>query len=91
MLSGDVEAEDTEPAPGDPEAKPAGQLASDAKARDDFNRSRMPRAHALIIVASSPAGAQQVIQPPVQLVLRRCFPMQQKLRCFDDARHEALA
>ena len=38
MLAGDFEAEDTEPPPGDPEAKPTGQLAGDAKARADFNR-----------------------------------------------------
>jgi hypothetical protein len=37
MLAGDVEAEDTEPAPGDPDAEPQGKLASDA-ARADFNR-----------------------------------------------------
>jgi hypothetical protein len=43
MLAGDVEAEDNEPAPGDPDAEPQGKLASDAKARDDFNR-RFPDA-----------------------------------------------
>jgi hypothetical protein len=37
MLAGDVEAEDTEPAPGDPDDEPQGKLASDA-ARADFNR-----------------------------------------------------
>ena len=42
MLAGDVEAEDTEPAPGDPDDEPRGKLASDA-ARDDFNR-RFPDA-----------------------------------------------
>ena len=42
MLAGDVEAEDTEPAPGDPDAEPQGKLASDA-ARADFNR-RFPDA-----------------------------------------------
>ena len=42
MLAGDVEAEDTEPAPGDPDDKPRGKLASDT-ARDDFNR-RFPDA-----------------------------------------------
>jgi hypothetical protein len=51
MLSGDVEAEDTEPAPGDPEAKPAGQLASDAKARDDFHK-RFPDAAKINIDSS---------------------------------------
>ena len=38
MLAGDVEAEDTEPPPGDPDDEPQGKLASDA-ARADFNRS----------------------------------------------------
>src|ERR1700730_1472358 len=39
MLAGDVEAQDyIEPPSGDPEEKPIGRLASDAKARDDFNR-----------------------------------------------------
>jgi hypothetical protein len=42
MLAGDFEAEDTEPAPGDPDAEPQGKLASDT-ARDDFNR-RFPDA-----------------------------------------------
>jgi hypothetical protein len=42
MLAGDFEAEDTEPAPGDPDAEPQGKLASDA-ARADFNR-RFPDA-----------------------------------------------
>jgi hypothetical protein len=51
MLSGDVEAEDNEPAPGDPEAKPAGQFAGDAKARDDFNR-RFPDAAKINIDSS---------------------------------------
>jgi hypothetical protein len=37
MLAGDVEAEDTEPPPNDPDAEPQGKLASDA-ARADFNR-----------------------------------------------------
>jgi hypothetical protein len=37
MLAGDVEADDTEPAPNDPDAEPQGKLASDA-ARADFNR-----------------------------------------------------
>ena len=37
MLTGDVEAEDTEPPPNDPDAEPQGKLASDA-ARADFNR-----------------------------------------------------
>jgi hypothetical protein len=36
--TGDVEAQDTEPPSGDPEEKPTGRLASDAKARDDFTR-----------------------------------------------------
>jgi hypothetical protein len=35
MLAGDVEAEDTEPPPNDPDAEPQGKLASDA-ARADF-------------------------------------------------------
>ena len=39
MLAGDVEAHDyIEPPSGDPEEKPTGRLASDAKARDDFTR-----------------------------------------------------
>ena len=43
MLAGDdVEAEDNEPPPGDPDAEPQGKLASDA-ARADFNR-RFPDA-----------------------------------------------
>jgi hypothetical protein len=42
MLAGDFEAEDTEPAPGDPDAEPQGKLASDA-ARADFLR-RFPDA-----------------------------------------------
>ena len=50
MLAGDVEAEDTEPPPGDPEAKPTGQLANDA-ARDDFNR-RFPDAAKINIDSS---------------------------------------
>jgi hypothetical protein len=50
MLAGDVEAEDTEPAPGDPDAEPQGKLASDA-ARDDFNR-RFPDAAKINIDSS---------------------------------------
>ena len=42
MLAGDVEAQDTEPPPNDPDAEPQGKLASDA-ARADFNR-RFPDA-----------------------------------------------
>jgi hypothetical protein len=42
MLAGDVDAEDTEPPPNDPDAEPQGKLASDA-ARADFNR-RFPDA-----------------------------------------------
>jgi hypothetical protein len=51
MLAGDVEAEDTEPPPGDPEVKPTGQLAGDAKARADFNR-RFPDAAKINIDSS---------------------------------------
>jgi hypothetical protein len=46
-----VEAEDTEPPPGDPEVKPTGQLAGDAKARADFNR-RFPDAAKINIDSS---------------------------------------
>jgi hypothetical protein len=38
MLDGDDEAQDTEPYLSDPDEKPRGRLASDAKARDDFIR-----------------------------------------------------
>jgi hypothetical protein len=55
MLAGDVEAEDTEPPPGDPDAEPQGKLASDA-ARADFNR-RFPDASRTRIDNSG-------IQPP---------------------------
>src|ERR1700730_6014671 len=34
MLDGDVEAQDTEPPPGDPDAEPKGKLASDAARAD---------------------------------------------------------
>jgi hypothetical protein len=50
MLAGDVEAEDTEPPPGDPDAEPQGKLASDA-ARADFNR-RFPDAAKINIDSS---------------------------------------
>jgi hypothetical protein len=54
MLAGDVEAEDTEPAPGDPDAEPQGKLASDA-ARDDFNR-RFPAKIAVDNFGIQPRG-----------------------------------
>jgi hypothetical protein len=50
MLAGDVEAEDTEPPPGDPDDGPQGKLASDA-ARADFNR-RFPDAAKINIDSS---------------------------------------
>jgi hypothetical protein len=50
MLAGDVEAEDTEPPPNDPDAEPQGKLASDA-ARADFNR-RFPDAAKINIDSS---------------------------------------
>jgi hypothetical protein len=58
MLAGDVEAEDTEPAPNDVDAKPRGQLAGDAKARDDFF-ARFPDAAKIRIDNSG-------IQPPAR-------------------------
>jgi hypothetical protein len=50
MLAGDVDAQDTEPPPNDPDAEPQGKLASDA-ARADFNR-RFPDAAKINIDSS---------------------------------------
>jgi hypothetical protein len=79
MLAGDVEAEDTEPAPGDPDAEPQGKLASDA-ARADFNR-RFPDASRTRI-DNSEAGARrdwQVAQSAAELAQRRHWQSQSAL------------